>query len=91
MQQKGKQKHKISKGMFHNETEELQRCMIFMGKRDLWLVQDLVKHLRITMQEEKKIKADIPAEPPTSLSKRRQTQIDGTVTAEVRALDKKYF
>jgi len=53
--------------------------------------RDLADHLRLTMQEKRKTRADIPTEPRTSLPKQRQTLIISAVRAEMRELDKKYF
>ena len=54
-------------------------------------VDELTKHLKLIMKEEKKMKKHIPVEPPTILPKRRVTLIVGSVTEEVKALDRKYF
>ena len=58
---------------------------------DLRSIEYLARHLKKIMKEEQLLKKHIPKEPPTMLPKRRVTPIVGTLTEEVRVLDRKYF
>ena len=54
-------------------------------------IDELAKHLKLIIKQEKKTKEHIPEKPHIMLPKRRVTPIVGRVTEEVRALDRKYF
>ena len=58
---------------------------------DLRSIDYLARHLKKIVKEEENLQEHVPKKPPTILHKGRTTPIIKTVTAEVRALDRKYF
>ena len=58
-------------------------------KRRLRTIKFLSDHLKKIMVAE--VSMDIPTKPPTYLPQRRPVPIVGTLTSEVREMDRKYF